>query len=100
MNNLSNENHDTNKIPDFILLNRSKAENKNLMAENVRLQEENKILNYRISCILADSKLTKKEEMYKRLTAEHNKACKTIAEQRDKIRELMYTNIQLNKALL
>jgi predicted nucleic acid-binding Zn-ribbon protein len=98
--NLSNENHETTKIPDFILLNRSKGENEKLQKEIIVLQEEIKNLKERISCIHSDMKLTKKEAMYKNLIVEHNKACNVIHEQREKIKELMYINMQLNKALV
>jgi len=97
MNDLSNTEHQTTKIPDFILLNRSKVENVRLEEENKKLKLEIGNLKHRLNCVFDETKGTKKEQMYKKLSAEHNKACMTIHELKQKNEELICRIVQLSK---
>ena len=103
---LSTPDHQTTKIPDFILLNRSIAENKVLrkgiearQIEIEQLKDEIQKFKNAIKVSNRETKEIKKDAMYKQMNEERSKNSATIHKLRMDNEYLISENIQLKKKL-
>lgn len=101
---LSTATHETEKIPDFILLKESRKEVGQLKAEIDYLTAENNRLNERIKAFESIQKLNKenitaikREEMYANLKKQFSSAQVKIHELRKNNTELICQIVQLKK---